>query len=253
VRQLLFFLLLSAFLASCGSYKQNVMFRATDTAKPETFKREASATEKNYVIQKNDLLRLDVFSNKGEKIIDPNPELTSSPSANANGAQANPINYLVALTGLVKFPMIGELKVEGLTLRQAEEIAQKEYANYFKEPFVVISYVNKRVIVLGAPGGQVIPLTNQNVTLIEVLALAKGLNNDAKAHNIKLIRNDHVYQIDFSTIQGFKDGNMLVEPGDVVYVEPVRRAFTEGLRDNFTIISLIVSLGTLVAIFRTIK
>jgi polysaccharide biosynthesis/export protein len=229
------------------------MFRTSDNAKPEIFKREASTTEKNYVIQKNDLLRLDVFSNKGEKIIDPNPELTSTPIANSSSSQVNSFNYLVELNGLVKFPMIGELKVEGLTLRQAEEIAQKEYANYFKEPFVVISYVNKRVIVLGALGGQVIPLTNQNVRLVEVLALAKGLNNDAKAQNIKLIRDDQVYQIDFSTIQGFRDGNMLVEPGDVVYVEPIRRPFTEALRDNFTLISVIVSLATLVAVIRTIN
>ncbi|MFM9840414.1 MAG: polysaccharide biosynthesis/export family protein [Cyclobacteriaceae bacterium] len=249
----LLFLVLGILFTSCGSYKQNIMFKATETAKPETFKREASATEKNYVIQKNDLIKLDVFSNKGEKIIDPNPELTTTPTTNANATQANQFNYLVELNGLVKFPMIGELKIEGLTLRQAEEIAQKEYTNYFKEPFVVISYVNKRVIVLGALGGQVIPLTNQNVTLVEVLALAKGLNNDAKAQNIKLIRNDHVYQVDFSTIQGFKDGNMLVEPGDVVYVEPIRRPFTEALRDNFTIISVIVSLATLVAVVRTLN
>jgi polysaccharide biosynthesis/export protein len=254
VRKLPFFLALGVLFASCGSYKQNIMFRANDSAKPEVFKREASFTEKNYVIQKNDLLRLDVFSNKGERIIDPNPELTSNPAtANAMENRANQFNYLVELNGLVKFPMIGELKVEGLTLRQAEEIAQKEYANYFKEPFVVISYVNKRVIVLGALGGQVIPLTNQNVSLIEVLALAKGLNNDSKAHNIKLIRGSNVYQIDFSTIQGFRDGNMLVEPGDVVYVEPIRRPFTEALRDNFTIISVIVSLATLVAVIRTLN
>jgi polysaccharide biosynthesis/export protein len=229
------------------------MFRATESTKPEIFKREANVTEKNYVIQKNDLLLLDVFSNNGEKIIDPNPELTNSVAANTNTNQPNAINYLVDINGIVKFPMIGELKVEGLTLRQAEEIAQKEFAKYFKEPFVVINYQNKRVIVLGALGGQVIPLTNQNVTLIEVLALAKGLSNDAKAHNIKVIRNEHVYQIDFSTIEGFRAGNMRIEPGDVVYVEPVRRPFSESLKDNFTLVSVIVSLATLVAVIRTIK
>jgi polysaccharide biosynthesis/export protein len=229
------------------------MFRATESAKPEVYKREASATEKNYVIQKNDFLRLDVFSNNGEKIIDPNPELSKSVVANSNSNQANSFNYLVDINGIVKFPMIGELKVESLTLRQAEEIAQKEYAKYFKEPFVVINYQNKRVIVLGALGGQVIPLINQNVSLVEVLALAKGLNNDAKAHNIKVIRNDHVYQIDFSTIEGFRAGNMMVEPGDVVYVEPVRRPFTESLKDNFTIVSVLVSVVTLVAVIRTLN
>lgn len=228
------------------------MFKPSETAKPEVFKREAASADKNYVIQKNDLLRLDVFSNKGERIIDPNPELTTNPTTQ-NITQTTVFNYLVELNGLIKFPMIGEIKLDGLTLRQAEEIVQKEYAKYFKEPFVILNYVNKRVIVLGALGGQVIPLTNQNITLVEVLALSKGLNNDAKANNIKLIRGEHVYQVDFSTIQGFKDGNMLIEAGDVVYVEPIRRPFTEGLRDNFGIISLVVSLGTLIAVIRSIK
>lgn len=228
------------------------MFKPSEKAKPEVFKREATVVDKNYVIQKNDLLRLDVFSNKGERIIDPNPELTTNPT-NQNITQTTVFNYLVELNGLIKFPMIGEIKLDGLTLRQAEEIIQKEYAKYFKEPFVILNYVNKRVIVLGALGGQVIPLTNQNITLVEVLALSKGLNNDAKANNIKLIRGEHVYQVDFSTIQGFKDGNMLIEAGDVVYVEPIRRPFTEALRDNFAIISLIVSLGTLIAVIRSIK
>jgi polysaccharide biosynthesis/export protein len=254
VRKIPIPLLVSLTLFSCGSYKQNIMFRATSGAKPETFKREASIAEKNYVIQKNDLLRLDVFTNKGERIIDPNPELTSANAANAaTNDQANPIHYLVELNGIVKLPVIGELKLEGLTLRQAEAVAQKEYANYFKEPFVIINFVNKRVVVLGAPGGQVIPLANQNTTLIEVIALAKGLNNDAKANTIKLIRNNSVYEIDFSTIAGFQQGNMVVEPGDVVYIEPIRRPFIEGLRDNSIIFSMVISLLTLAVVIRTVR
>ena len=83
------------------------MFRSTDDTKPEVFKREASKAEKNYAIQKNDLLTLDVFTNKGERIIDPNPELTSA-NVNPNAAEVIAINYLVELNGIVKFPVIGE-------------------------------------------------------------------------------------------------------------------------------------------------
>ncbi|MCA4899258.1 MAG: polysaccharide biosynthesis/export family protein [Bacteroidota bacterium] len=240
-------------LASCGSYKKNIMFKASDAAQPEAFKREAEGAEKNYVIQKNDLLTINVFTNKGERIIDPNPELTNSNMANMNNQQVQQFNYLVELNGVVKFPVIGEVKVDGLTLRQAEEMTQKEYAKYFKEPFTVISFVNKRVTVLGAPGGLVIPLTNQNITVVEVLALARGLSNDAKADNIKLIRNERIYQLDFSTIDGYRKSNMLVEPGDIIYVEPIRRPFVEGLRDNFIVVSLVVSLTTLLVLVRTLK
>jgi polysaccharide export outer membrane protein len=99
----------------------------------------------------------------------------------------------------------------------------------------------------------VIPLTNQNVTVVEVLAMARGLSNDAKADNIKLIRGEHVYQLDFSTIEGYQKSNMLVEPGDIIYVEPIRRPFVEGLRDNFIVVSLVVSLTTLLVLIRTLK
>lgn len=250
MRQLYF--LLFIVVASCASYKQNIMFKATDTAKPEVFKREASLAEKNYVIQKNDLLTINVFTNKGERIIDPNPEL-SNPNLATNNVQAPQFNYLVELNGIVKFPVIGEIKVEGLTLRQAEEVTQKEYSKYFKESFTLINFVNKRVTVLGAPGGLVLPLTNQNITVIEVLAMARGLSKDAKADQIKLIRGEHVYQLDFSTIEGYRQSNLLVEPGDIIYVEPIRRPFAEGLQDNFIVVSLVVSLTTLLVLIRSLK
>jgi polysaccharide export outer membrane protein len=109
-----------------------------------------------------------------------------------------------------------------------------------------MSYSNKRVIVLGAPGGQVIPLVNQNVTVVEVLALARGLDNFAKAHNIRLIRGSHYYQMDFSTIQGYMEGNMIVEPGDIVYVEPVRRPLTEALKDNYIFVYPLITVITVI-------
>lgn len=245
------FVLIVLVVCSCSSYKQNIMLRATEGFRPEVIKKESDVAEKNYVIQKNDYLKLDIYSNNGERLIDPNPDMTgaavkssssgSSQQQNQQGQSNDQPGYFVDINGLVKLPMIGEMKLEGLTLRQAEEIIQKEYSKFFKEPFVKVTYANKRVIVLGAPGGQVIPLTNQNVSVAEVLALAKGIDNLAKAHNIKLIRNDHVYQIDFSTIKGFKEGNVIVEPGDIVYVEPIRRPFTEGLRDNYIFVYVLMS------------
>jgi polysaccharide biosynthesis/export protein len=240
-------------LCSCSSYKQNILFKAPKDFVPEPVKKEALHVEKNYIIQKNDYLKLDMFSNKGERIIDPNPDLSNNRSNQQNMQGQQQLTYLVDLNGVSKFPMVGELKVEGLTLRQAEEILQKEFEKYFKEPFVVLTYANKRVIVLGALGGQVIPLTNQNVNLVEVLALAKGLPNDAKANNIRILRDDQVFIVDLSTLEGFKQGNMLIQPGDIIYVEPIRRPFSEGLKDYAGYFSLLLSLATVIILVRTIK
>jgi len=232
------------------------MFKSTEGFQPEVFKKEAQATEKNYIIQKNDYLTLQIFSNNGERLIDPNPDMSGQNNSNNNNTQQgdDAIHYLVDIKGVAKLPLVGEIHLEGLTLRQAEEIVQKEYSKFFKESFVLFSYVNKRVVVLGAPGGQVIPLTNQNIRVAEVLGMAKGLNNDARANNIKLIRGDHVYQIDFSTIKGYVEGNILVEAGDILYIEPIRRPFTEGLKDSYIIISLLLTItNTAILIYSVTK
>ncbi|MBS1507073.1 MAG: polysaccharide biosynthesis/export family protein [Bacteroidetes bacterium] len=222
------------------------MFQTPEGYRSEALKKELVSAEKDYVIQKNDLLSLDVYSNNGERFIDPNPDLSNKTGAATKTQESTRVNYLVDQNGIGKFPLIGEIKLHGLTLRQAEEIMQKEYSKFFTDSYVKLSFVNKRVIVLGAPGGQVIPLTNQNVTVVEILATAKGLNNDAKAAKIKLIRGDQVYALDFSTFKGYTEGNMLVESGDVIYVEPVRRPFTEGLRDNSVLVSLTLSFFSII-------
>jgi polysaccharide export outer membrane protein len=248
VRNLLLVSLL--FMMSCASYKQNIMFKSTEEVQPERISKEVSAVEKNYHIQKNDLLSLEVYSNKGERLIDPNPELSQKNGAIQEVEEDEPV-YLVDLKGIVRFPMVGEINLENFTLRQAEEILQKEYAKFFKEPYVQLTYKNKRVILLGALGGHVIPLENENMNLLEVLALGKGLTNDSKAQNIRLIRGERVFEIDLSTIQGLRDGNVIVEPGDVIYVEPVRRPVSEALRDYSGALSLLISLTTLLLVLQS--
>ena len=104
------------------------------------------------------------------------------------------------------------------------------------------------MIVLGAVGGQVIPLINNNVTLAEILAQSKGLANDAKANNIRVMRGDKVFLVDFSTITGFKSGNLIIEPGDIIYVEPVRRPFAEAFRDYGVVATIIISITSLIIV-----
>jgi polysaccharide export outer membrane protein len=144
--------------------------------------------------------------------------------------------------------MVGELKVEGLSLRQAELALQKAYESFFKTPFVTLKFNNKRAIVLGAPGGQVIPLANENMTVTEVLALAKGIDITGKANNIRVLRGEQVFLLDFSTIEGFQKGNIIVEHGDIVYVEPVVRPLSEGLQDYRLFITLLVSVTSLIVL-----
>jgi polysaccharide export outer membrane protein len=245
--------LLTAFtlvmLCGCQSYKQNVMFKLPPDF-VSTQANQAVETTRNYVIQVNDYLKLEVYSNKGERIIDPNGELVNNTAGTPQNPAARVLpSYLVTVDGTVQFPMIDPVPVVGMTIREAEVKLQSEYNKYYKECYVILTFSNKRVIVLGSPGGQVIPLINENVSVVEVLAMAKGIGMDGKAHNIRLIRGENVYAIDLSTLEGLKKGNMIVQPGDIVYVEPIRRPFAEGARDLAPVLSLTLSLATLIVVF----
>jgi polysaccharide export outer membrane protein len=212
----------------------------------KALKESLESAEKNYTIQKNDYLELEVFTNKGEKIIDPE-FLQATGQTSQNVGTTKPL-YLVDANGVTKFPMIGEIKLEGLTLRQGEEMLQEAYSKFYADSYAVLKYTNKRVTVLGAPGGQVIPLAHENMRLVEVLALAKGVNNDAKAQNIRILRGDQVFVADLSTFDGYVKNNIIINPGDVVYVEPIRKPFTEGVREYGPILSIITTLTTLVVV-----
>jgi len=241
-------------LGSCASYRHNVILRNPNELTTAQLTKDVVKTERNYVIQKNDLLKIKVYSNKGERLVDPNPEV-SRPTANG-AAQAQSLTettYQVDLNGIIKFPVVGELKLDGLTLRQAESILQTQYEKFFTDSYVVLTFQNKRVIVLGAIGGHVIPLANQNMNLAEIIALSKGLTPDSKAGNIRLVRGEEVFIIDLTTIEGFQSGNMIMMPGDIVYVEPVRRPFAEGLRDYTGLIGIFLSTLSLIVVLRSIK
>jgi polysaccharide export outer membrane protein len=220
------------------------MFKTGETSKIEQFKKEA---ERNYIIQKNDYVSLEVFTNDGERIIDPDYKLLKDLPAQAAGLRPE-FNYLVNTQGQAKFPLVGLVQIEGMKLVDAEALLQKEYNKYYERPFVRLDFTNKRAFILGATGGQVIPLANENMTLVEILALAKGLDNNAKAHNIRILRGEQAFVADLSTVEGYVKSNMLMQHGDVIYVEPVRRPLVEGLRDYGPIFTLLTSVATLVVV-----
>lgn len=218
------------------------MFRVED---PGALAQLTDRLEKDYVIGTSDVLQLEVYTNAGEQLIDGAVAISTDGTA---ATEREPRQYTVDVNGLVRFPLLGDLRVEGLTIRQAEEMVSKAYAGFYKEPFVVLSFASKRAFVLGAVPGQVVPLTYPNMKLTEVLARAGGIGDDSNAENIRVLRGEQIFVADLSTIQHYVRNDMVIQPGDVIYIEPVRRPFTEGLQDYGPLISMLTSLGTLIIV-----
>jgi hypothetical protein len=279
----LWLLVLPAMLlfSSCLSskyYHQRTLFRLTDNQGRQLdstkLRIAVNRTERNYVIQANDYVDVRVNTNRGERILDPNGELQfGQPSGGVSGSSvggqtargatrntgqgAGPATggstFLVQADGTAVLPMVGRVRLSGLTLLEADSTLAILFTKYYTAPFVSTRVTNNRVIILGAVGGQVISLTNDNMNLLEVLALAGGVDgsggggsglyrNGGRADNIRIIRGDlknpRVQQIDLSTLDGMRRASLQVEPNDVIYVEPIRRPFLDGLAEAGPIISL---------------
>lgn len=255
-RSCLIFLISIVFLSSCKVYRQNILFTTDDELLTSAASIAIHEAESSYIIKPYDYLQIEVFTNKGERIIDPNFELIEENATNRNQNRPQP-NFLVKADGSVMLPILGEVFLGGLTLPKADSLLRSEYSAFYKEPYVITRYTNKRVIVLGASGGQVIPLTNEQMSVIEVIALSGGIPNDARGNNIRLIRGDLknpiVQVIDLTTIEGIRKAELKVESGDIIYVEPVRRIVSESLRDISPLLSVITSIVTLIVLINRIE
>ncbi|MBC3541854.1 polysaccharide biosynthesis/export family protein [Rufibacter sediminis] len=246
-------------LSSCNVYRQNVMFRTEGDVNADLLRASMVEAGRNYRIQPNDVLNIRIYTNKGEILVDPNnflrQELTQTGNSGGRSIASQQNNqkeqqeYTVLPNGEVKVPMIGFVPVQGLTVSQADSLFQSRFETYYRDTFVYSQVISRRVIVLGAAGGKVIPLTNENINVVEVLALAGGIPENGKAQNIRLIRDvasakPIVHVIDLSTVAGLQKASLRVQPNDVVYIEPVRRVFNESLRDVLMVVGAVSNVLT---------
>jgi len=135
------------------------------------------------------------------------------------------IGQLVTQKGTVRLPLIGVVKLVGLTEDEAREKLILEYQKYIRNPYVTVEIKNQRIIVVGEvnkPG--IVSVTNGTMNLIEALALSGDLTKDAARNNITLIRGDlrspEIRSIDLTDIKSIASNSLLLRPSDIIYVQP---------------------------------
>ena len=202
-------------------------------------------TQKDYQISRNDELQFSLFSNDGFRIVDMSNGQGQTTQRLINSQ--NTFTYTVEVDGRVNLPIIGRIALEGMTLKQAEEILEDRYKSFYINPFVILNVSNRRVVVFtgNAGGARIVQLTNDNMTLIEVLAAAGGIADRGKAKSVRLIRyvegKRKIFNIDLSTIEGIKHIDLIIEAGDVVYIEPQPEIAREVLADITPVITLLTT------------
>jgi polysaccharide export outer membrane protein len=260
----LFLILIALISFSSCNINRDLMFK---TKRDFEFDINPDKEDPEYRLAPNDLITAKIYSNDGFILIDMLAMMGGESSR--QGQQQNQgmfmmqgnmggIQYFIDDEGFAKLPIIGRVKLAGMTIWDAETFLEQEYAKFYVRPFAIVRVVNNRAFVFTGAGGSgtVVPILNNNTTLIEVLAKAGGLQGRANARRVKVFRQNksgerNIYEVDLSTIEGIKYADMIIQANDIVYVEPMPFIVRQAAADLAPIVSVISSLTVIIAVLGT--
>lgn len=166
-------------------------------------------------------------------------------------------SYLVSAEGTIDFPVIGNIKVGGLTKKECIDLLKDKISQYVKNPIVNLQFVNFKVSVLGEvnkPGAVVVP--NERVTILDAIGLAGDLTIYGERKNVLLIRENNgkkeFHRFDLTSSEIFNSPYYYLQQNDVVYVEPniprkKNARYSQTDQYNLSVVSTIVSVMSVIA------
>jgi polysaccharide export outer membrane protein len=211
----------------------------------------------DYLIQMNDILRVDIksFDEKANQLFNAfNTQNIQMGGILAQGG-GDPFfmfGYSVDDSGYLELPVLGKIPLVGLTVLQAQNRVQKEVDRYFTEAFVKISLGGIRFSVMGEvlrPGKYAV--MQNRLSLLEAVATAGDLKPDANRRRVQLIRQypggSRVVVLDLTDQNLLKSPYYFVRPNDVIYVAPLRvRELGTGLNAQQSMGTILTAISLLV-------
>ncbi|PQJ77778.1 polysaccharide biosynthesis/export family protein [Polaribacter porphyrae] len=209
------------FFVSCVSKKEVIYFQNDEI--------EQSKVSNSYktIIKPDDVLQITITALDIEAVRPFNlAAVTYSTTSNSAIGVAQQQTYLVDNKGEIDFPVIGKIKIGGLTREETIELLRNKLSpDYIKDPNINIRIANYKISVIGdvrRPGSYSIP--NERITILDALALAGDVNISGQRSNIMIIREEDgrktQYRVDLRSNKLLTSPVYYLQQNDVMYVEP---------------------------------
>jgi len=233
--------------ASCAATKNVPYFKDIPDSTKEKMIVDAPYTDP--VIIPDDILSVTIVT------IDPN---TSAP---VNQAAAVPVassnmgtpelvpGLLVDKNGDITLPIIGAVKVAGLTSYQAKALIKSRASKYYKDPDVQLRFANFKITVIGEvahPSSFTVP--NEKISILDALGMAGDLTIYGRRENVLLIRENNgkkeLFRLNLNSSDLFRSPYFYLKQNDVVYVEPNKSKAVQADAQQTRIITIAASVIT---------
>ena len=247
-------------LTSCGTVKDIAYFQNKIVDEPETIDKHAGI-----VIQPKDMLSIVVSSRNPELVAMFNLPVISYQAGSevvSGAGQQRLMGYVVDNNGYIDFPVLGPIKVAGLTRWELSKLIKERLLNegLLTDAVVTVEFMNFKVSVIGevnSPGTYT--LNNDKVTILQAISLARDLTIFGQRENVCVIREREgervIYEINLCDVSMFNSPAYYLQQNDVVYVQPseikARQSTTDDKALRMTSIfvsggSLLVSIAALI-------
>lgn len=256
--RILLFVIVAGLFNSCVTNRKIQYLHKKDVNKgynklpKDSILRKYTLTNYEYHIQSEDVLSIQFKSLTDSEYDFFSIQPTGAGSSGGGGANLQLRGYLVDEDGRVEFPVVGPIKVAGLTVYEAQNRIQEIASQYLEDPVVDVRLLNFRFTILGEVSNQgTITTYNNRTSVLEAIGLAGGLGELADRTNIKLIRqigkNAHVFYINLLDEDFVHSEFYYISQNDVIIVPPLRqRPFRNYFSQNLGIVVSSISFLLLV-------
>jgi polysaccharide export outer membrane protein len=221
-------------------------------------RRDSLVTENvsNYTpltIQAADILGINVTSRNPESSSIFNYNLNRVNGSSYDQSSSNPVTgYLVDPKGEIHLPLIGAMKVTGLTTSELSDSLTKSLLTFYKDPVVNIRIINFKVAVYGdVQHPNIYTLQNERTTITQVLSMAGDLNITALRDNIVLVREENgkrkFIPVDLTSKKIFESPYYYLKNNDEIYFQPDRTKYATVDR-GYRVTTLLLSGLSIIAI-----
>ena len=235
-------------IQGCTSPKKVLYLQDVDV-----FKEQEINVSYEPIIEKDDLLEIIVNSRYPELVLPFNMPMVMHQLGMGTTAQSN-LGYLVDVNGDIEFPVLGMLKVAGLTRVQLIDLIQEKLVteDLIKDPIVSIQFQNFKISVIGEvarPGR--FNIVSDKITLIEVLSMAGDLTIYGKRDRVAVIREkDGIRSVmyhDLRSVDVFKSPYFYLKQNDIIYVEPNKARMGQSKINQNNFVGVWISAASILA------
>lgn len=171
-------------------------------------------------IQKNDRLSITVSST--------DPALTAylNPfNIQSGGTSTQQVNsgYLVNNAGSIEFPLLGTIKVSGLSTTAVADTIKQKLSFFYKDLFVNVN-LRGQVYFMNGRSGTPIPMTNERLTIFEAVSQSGLQDPFDKKNAVWLVRDsagERIYaRLDLNSKNIFQSPYYYLQNNDLIYLQP---------------------------------